>query len=105
MLADQLRGTLGGTGYGESLRAAPKEFRSPKKAKGDRDDSGLDLPFFLFCCSNGCYLGGILMPPSTRMVSPFIYGLVMHSMTMNANSSPWPRRFGNSTLWPRWALN
>ena len=28
------------------------------------------------------YLGGIRMPPSTRMTSPFMYGLVINSMTM-----------------------
>ena len=32
--------------------------------------------------------GGSRIPPSTRITSPFMYGLVMHSMTMNASSSP-----------------
>ncbi|GIT46574.1 MAG: hypothetical protein Ct9H300mP12_11590 [Acidimicrobiales bacterium] len=44
------------------------------------------------------------MPPSTRMTSAFIYGLVMSSMTMKASSSPDPRRLGYRTDWPRWAL-
>ena len=50
------------------------------------------------------YLGGIRMPPSTRITSPFMYGLVMSSITMKANSSPDPSRLGNRTDWPRWAL-
>ena len=35
---------------------------------------------------------------STRIVSPFMYGFVMHSMTPKASSSAEPRRFGNNTL-------
>ncbi len=50
------------------------------------------------------HFGGIRMPPSTRMTSAFMYGLVMSSTTMNASSSDEPNRLGNSTLWPRWAL-
>ena len=47
------------------------------------------------------YLGGIRMPPSTRMTSPFMYGLVSKSMTIKASSSEEPSRFGNNTDWPR----
>ena len=36
------------------------------------------------------YFGGMRIPVSTRMVSLFMYGLVIKSITMNASSSPSP---------------
>lgn len=54
---------------------------------------------------NRVYFGGMRMPPSTRIVSAFMYGLVIRSITMNASSSELPSRLGNKTDWPRWALN
>ena len=45
-----------------------------------------------------CHLGGILMPPSRRTTSPFMYELVRHSITMLASSSAVPRRLGKSTF-------
>ena len=54
---------------------------------------------------NRAYFGGMRMPPSTRIVSAFMYGLVIRSITMNASSSELPSRLGNKTDWPRWALN
>ena len=51
------------------------------------------------------YLGGILMPPSTRTTSAFMYELVISSITIDASSSGLPRRCGNSTDSPSFALN
>jgi hypothetical protein len=44
------------------------------------------------------YFGGILMPPSTRIVSAFMYEFVMHSTAIEASSAGTPRRFGKSTF-------
>jgi hypothetical protein len=50
------------------------------------------------------YFGGIRIPPSRRIVCAFMYGLVTHSITVNASSSALPRRRGNSTDSPSLAL-
>ena len=48
--------------------------------------------------------GGIRMPPSTRMVSAFIYELPMSSPTIDPSSLAWPSRCGNKTSLPSAAL-
>ena len=57
-----------------------------------RADVRLDLTGWV------AYFGGILIPPSTRTTSPFMYGLRTHSTTIEASSAGWPSRFGKSTL-------
>ena len=51
------------------------------------------------------HFGGIRIPPSTRMTSAFMYGLVRTSMTMKASSSADPSRLGKITDRPSFALN
>ena len=57
------------------------------------------------CPSRWDYFGGRRAPPSTRITSAFMYGLVINSTTIDANSSPCPSRLGNSTDSPNLALN
>ena len=53
---------------------------------------------------SSAHFGGILIPPSTRTTSAFMYELVTSSTTIEANSSGLPRRCGNSTHSPSFAL-
>jgi uncharacterized transporter YbjL len=94
---------MAGTSGGAALRAAVEDGGAWKSFVGGVLITTLSAVVLI--AIDHFYFGGMRMPPSTRMTSPFMYGLVMSSITIEASSSAAPRRFGNSTDWPRCALN
>ena len=94
--------------FGRHRRRTPRRDRLPRRREpltGTGTQKSRKIVDSARRFAGSGYFGGIRMPPSTRTTSPFMYGLVIRSVTMNASSSAEPSRFGNSTDWPRWDLN